>query len=261
MMYSCHGLMLARQMCACVAEGARAHGLPHLVIFSLSTILSALPSLPAISRGGCGREAGSRETPRTLARGGYEGSATTQFRPYTTRSLCSVITAGRWLRSRARSGRREMSRSRVSALSGVARWAAHLLLVGLALPALAVHAGTRMPPVSDGSLRLRGGAQELKIEHRAFVANLPKTITDKGLREAFAPFGKIKQARVLKDIETGQSRRMGYVTFEDGHALTEAIEDMHEAEFCTTQVQEGEGKPEICTKLHVSEAKPEKQTW
>ena len=201
------------------------------------------------------------ETPRNLARGGYEGSATTQFRPYTTRSLCSVITAGRWLRSRARSGRREMSRSRVSALSGVARWAAHLLLVGLALPALAVHAGTRMPPVSDGSLRLRGGAQELKIEHRAFVANLPKTITDKGLREAFAPFGKIKQARVLKDIETGQSRRMGYVTFEDGHALTEAIEDMHEAEFCTTQVQEGEGKPEICTKLHVSEAKPEKQTW
>ena len=135
-----------------------------------------------------------------------------------------------------------MSRSRVSALSGVARWAAHLLLVGLALPALAVHACTRMPPVSDGSLRLRGGAQELKIEHRAFVANLPKTITDKGLREAFAPFGKIKQARVLKDIETGQSRRMGYVTFEDGHALTEAIEDMHEAEFCTTQVQEGEGR-------------------
>ena len=46
MMYSCHGLMLARQMCACVAEGARAHGLPHLVSFSLSTILSALLVYP-----------------------------------------------------------------------------------------------------------------------------------------------------------------------------------------------------------------------
>ena len=173
MMYSCHGLMLARQMCACVAEGARAHGLPHLVIFSLSTILFALPTVYPQFLGEAvgGKPEGSRETPRTLARGGYEGSATTQFRPYTTRSLCSVITAGRWLRSRARSGRREMSRSRVSALSGVARWAAHLLLVGLALPALAVHAGTRMPPVSDGSLRLRGGAQELKIEHRAFVVS------------------------------------------------------------------------------------------
>jgi hypothetical protein len=35
-------------------------------------------------------------------------------------------------------------------------------------------------------------------------------------------------AQVLKDIETGQSRRMGYVTFEDGRSLTEAIEEMHE---------------------------------
>ena len=33
---------------------------------------------------------------------------------------------------------------------------------------------------------------------------------------------------MLKDIETGQSRRMGYVTFEDGRSLTEAIEEMHE---------------------------------
>merc|ERR1712216_328052 len=90
-------------------------------------------------------------------------------------------------------------------------------------------------------LRLRGsGSKELKIEHRAFVANLPRTLTDKGLREAFSEFGKIKEARVLKDIETGQSRRMGYVTFEDGLSLTEAIEEMHETEFCTGG---GKGKP------------------
>ena len=37
-----------------------------------------------------------------------------------------------------------------------------------------------------------------------------------------------RPAQVLKDIETGQSRRMGYVTFEDGRSLTEAIEEMHE---------------------------------
>lgn len=34
--------------------------------------------------------------------------------------------------------------------------------------------------------------------------------------------------QVLLDIETGQSRRMGYVTFEDGRSLTEAVEEMHE---------------------------------
>lgn len=51
-------------------------------------------------------------------------------------------------------------------------------------------------------LRLRGGARDLKIEHRAFVANLPRTLTDKGLKEAFAEFGKIKEARVRHDILT-----------------------------------------------------------
>jgi hypothetical protein len=47
-----------------------------------------------------------------------------------------------------------------------------------------------------GLLRLRGGGKELKIQHRAFVANLPRTLTDKGLREAFEEFGKVKEARV-----------------------------------------------------------------
>lgn len=47
MMYSCHGLMMARQMCACVAEGSRAHVLPHLLSFSVSAMLSTL--LPAFS--------------------------------------------------------------------------------------------------------------------------------------------------------------------------------------------------------------------
>ena len=119
---------------------------------------------------------------------------------------------------------------------------------------------------------------------------------------------------MLKDIETGQSRRMGYVTFEDGRSLTEAIEEMHDAvctcfkfacllasarlaagslwlrfaaedpvligacrhvlpgppaplllssvlppkEFCT---EPQDNAPAICTKLVVTEAKPEKQTW
>jgi hypothetical protein len=51
----------------------------------------------------------------------------------------------------------------------------------------AVHAG----------LKLRGGsAKEIKIEHRAFVANLPRTLTSAGLRKAFEEFGKVKEARV-----------------------------------------------------------------
>jgi len=54
----------------------------------------------------------------------------------------------------------------------------------------------RAPAFGLDTLRLRGGGRDIKIEHRAFVANLPRTLTDKGLREAFEEFGKIKEARV-----------------------------------------------------------------
>jgi hypothetical protein len=50
---------------------------------------------------------------------------------------------------------------------------------------------------AHAGLRLRGGsAKEIKIEHRAFVANLPRTLTSAGLRKAFEEFGKVKEARV-----------------------------------------------------------------
>jgi RNA recognition motif-containing protein len=107
------------------------------------------------------------------------------------------------------------------------------------------------------ALCLRGGGKE-EFEHKIFVANLPRTLDDKGLKEAFSEFGKIKSAKVLQpqpprgptdrdegagapgtdtqrallqvmlDIETGQSRRMGYVTFEEGRSVDEAVEEMHE---------------------------------
>ncbi|EKX38105.1 hypothetical protein GUITHDRAFT_40840, partial [Guillardia theta CCMP2712] len=66
-----------------------------------------------------------------------------------------------------------------------------------------------------------------EVEHRLFVANLPKTLNDEGLKKAFEPFGKVLEAKVMLDIETGMSRRMGYVKYADGRSVLEAIEEMH----------------------------------
>ena len=97
-----------------------------------------------------------------------------------------------------------------------------------------------------GAIRLRGGGGERKfeVEHRLFVANLPKTLNDEGLKKAFEPFGKVLEAKVhtyqdqtrgilrvlqvMLDIETGMSRRMGYVKYADGRSVLEAIEEMHD---------------------------------
>ena len=83
------------------------------------------------------------------------------------------------------------------------RWLS-LLYIGAGVPVCRCDAAasrTRLPMCGmAGSLRLRGGAKELKIEHKAFVANLPRTLTDKGLREAFEEFGKVKTARVSASL-------------------------------------------------------------
>ena len=83
-------------------------------------------------------------------------------------------------------------------------WWLSLLYIGAGVPVCRCDPAasrTRLPMCwMVGSLRLRGGAKELKIEHKAFVANLPRTLTDKGLREAFEEFGKVKTARVSASL-------------------------------------------------------------
>nr|XP_055026199.1 nucleolysin TIAR isoform X3 [Misgurnus anguillicaudatus] len=46
-----------------------------------------------------------------------------------------------------------------------------------------------------------------------FVGDLSPEITTDDIRAAFAPFGKISDARVVKDMTTGKSKGYGFVSF------------------------------------------------
>ena len=50
---------------------------------------------------------------------------------------------------------------------------------------------------------------------KVFVGGLPWAVDDEGLRDAFASFGEVVEAVVVKDRETGRSRGFGFVTFSD----------------------------------------------
>jgi RNA recognition motif-containing protein len=50
---------------------------------------------------------------------------------------------------------------------------------------------------------------------KVFVGGLPWAVDDEGLRDAFASFGEVVEAVVVKDRETGRSRGFGFVTFAD----------------------------------------------
>ncbi|KAM0835764.1 hypothetical protein ACQ4PT_062736 [Festuca glaucescens] len=70
-----------------------------------------------------------------------------------------------------------------------------------------------------------GGAE---TANQVFASNLPRTIDDRRLEELFSHCGEVLEAKVIKDRETGRSRRFGIVTFIDREAVEAAVESMHE---------------------------------
>jgi len=56
---------------------------------------------------------------------------------------------------------------------------------------------------------------------KLFVGGLSWDTTNDGLRQAFASYGEITEAKVITDRDTGRSRGFGFVTFsQDGDAKT-----------------------------------------
>lgn len=58
---------------------------------------------------------------------------------------------------------------------------------------------------------------------KLFVGSLSWNTDDRGLYEAFAPFGDITEATVITDRETGRSRGFGFVTYSSDESADEAV--------------------------------------
>jgi len=61
---------------------------------------------------------------------------------------------------------------------------------------------------------------------KLFVGGLSWDTTDDGLRQAFAPYGEISEAKVITDRATGRSRGFGFVTFSQDENAKTAISKM-----------------------------------
>jgi cold-inducible RNA-binding protein len=69
------------------------------------------------------------------------------------------------------------------------------------------------------------------MTNKLFVGGLSFNTTDDGLREGFARFGEITEAKVITDRDTGRSRGFGFVTFADEQAARTATAEMDGTEF------------------------------
>lgn len=63
---------------------------------------------------------------------------------------------------------------------------------------------------------------------RLYIGGLSYNTEQNGLREAFARFGNVVDAAVVRDRETGRSRGFGFVTFESEPEADAAINGMNQ---------------------------------
>ncbi|MCE9636754.1 MAG: RNA-binding protein [Planctomycetes bacterium] len=65
------------------------------------------------------------------------------------------------------------------------------------------------------------------MSRKLYVGGLAWATTDEGLSAAFAPFGKLISAKVVKDRETGRSRGFGFVEYETPEEAKKGLEAMN----------------------------------
>ena len=68
------------------------------------------------------------------------------------------------------------------------------------------------------------------MSKKLFVGSLSWNTDDRGLYEAFAPFGGISEAVVITDRDTGRSRGFAFVTFEDDEGADKAVAALNNTE-------------------------------
>ncbi|XP_008807741.1 glycine-rich RNA-binding protein 4, mitochondrial-like [Phoenix dactylifera] len=59
-----------------------------------------------------------------------------------------------------------------------------------------------------------------------FVSRLSYYTTDEEFREAFLPFGSVKEARLIRDARTKRTKGYGFVTYESEAEAQKAIKAM-----------------------------------
>jgi RNA recognition motif-containing protein len=76
-----------------------------------------------------------------------------------------------------------------------------------------------------------------------YVGNLPYSVTDADLNEAFGRFGTVTSAKVITDRDTGQSKGFGFVEMPDNSEADAAIKALNETALKGRNIKVNQAKP------------------
>jgi RNA recognition motif-containing protein len=86
----------------------------------------------------------------------------------------------------------------------------------------------------------------MQMGNRLYVGNLSFHTNEDALRDAFAQYGEVVEAKIVTDRETGRSRGFGFVTMADGEGARNAIAQLNGAmmDGRDLRVNEAEDRPQ-----------------
>jgi len=76
-----------------------------------------------------------------------------------------------------------------------------------------------------------------------YVGNLPYTVTEGDLREAFEAFGSVTSAAVITDKFSGQSKGFGFIEMSDNSEADAAIKGLNGSNMQGRSLKVNEAKP------------------
>lgn len=76
-----------------------------------------------------------------------------------------------------------------------------------------------------------------------YVGNLPYSITDAELEQAFAVHGAVTRAKVIVDRDTGRARGFGFVDMPNDHEARAAMEALNGSELDGRTLVVNEARP------------------
>ena len=76
-----------------------------------------------------------------------------------------------------------------------------------------------------------------------YVGNLPWSISDQELTDAFGAYGNVEKASIISDRDSGRSKGFGFVTMNDADEANKAIEAMNGTEMGGRNLKVNEARP------------------
>jgi RNA recognition motif-containing protein len=76
-----------------------------------------------------------------------------------------------------------------------------------------------------------------------YVGNLPNSVNENDLREAFQAFGQVDKTAVIKDKFSGESRGFGFVEMASREEATKAISTLNGRDLKGRALKVNEAKP------------------